>query len=176
MAEFKSCFIIENNEYKEITPAEIMENGVLKPAYQGRFFYPFGPYLMEVSSEDRRFFYQEQERIKTLRKKRRKGTLEILSLDALCERASEDGSGCCDIAMDLTVDTEAQAELEIMKERLRDARSKLTPEDNLLLREYYENGKTEREIAVLMGKSQSMIHKQRRSILDKLLKMMNRAK
>ena len=169
MANFKACFILENNEYKELAPSEAFENGKLRQELQGRFFYPFGDYLMEVTRADRTFFYRAQERKKYQRKMMKKAGIEVFSLDAIRDGQSE---GHLDVAADLTVDIETQIETKTMKEMLRYARTKLTPEENKILAEYYENGKSDQEIASAANVTQKTINNRRRAILGKLLKML----
>lgn len=169
MANFKACFILENNEYKELALSEAFENGKLRQELHGRFFYPFGDYLMEVTQADRTFFYRALEREKYQRKMMKKAGIEVFSLDAIRDGQSE---GRLDVAADLTVDIETQIETETMKEMLRYARTKLTPEENKILTEYYENGKSDQEIASTANVTQKTINNRRRAILGKLLKML----
>lgn len=66
MKKFIACFVLENGTYVEVPVDAVIENGKFKEEYAGRFFYPFNQYLLEMSKEDRRYFYLCREVMKDI--------------------------------------------------------------------------------------------------------------
>lgn len=66
MKKIIACFVLENGTYVEVPVDAVIENGKFKEEYAGRFFYPFNQYLLEMSKEDRRYFYLCREVMKEM--------------------------------------------------------------------------------------------------------------
>ena len=174
MSRIKTCFILENGCFREVPASEVIENGKYKPEFAGRYFYPFKDCLMEVSREDRSFFYSTAESghfmDKQKRKKQRK--MEVVSLDALS------GQEHChkDILQDTTVDIMADLEDRMELEQLKKAKAQLEENElQLIIKIYYEN-KSEHQLENETGISQSTINDRKHRILFKLLKIMKNEK
>ena len=170
MARIKTCFIFESGQYIEVPLSEVIDHGKKKDKYKDRYFYPFGNYLMEVSEEDRRFFYSYTEQIKYLKKLIRDRRIEMYSIEAL-QTGSIDDTFSREVIEDSSVDIEDQAFRNCFAERLRKALDALTQEEQRIVELIYEDDLSEREAARLMKLSKSKMHERKVRILDKLLKM-----
>lgn len=170
MARIKSCFIFENGQYIEVPLSEVIDQGKKKDKYKDRYFYPFGNYLMEVSEEDRRFFYSFSEQIKYLKKLVRGRKIELFSIEALRDSSTEDAF-CLDVFEDSSIDIEEQAFQNYFKEQLQKALESLSCEERKIIKLIYEDGLSEREAAKLLNISKSTMHENKARVLDKLLKM-----
>lgn len=175
MKSLIACFILENGNYVEVPVSAVIENGRYKKEFEGRFFYPFDQYLLEMSQEDRRFFYRGREVMKEMvwqpnHTHSKKSHVEVVSLDELMDNI-HDGNMHADIVADEDQDIVNQVERLIRLESLKKYWSYLKPKERKLLAEYYLEGKTDSEIAKECGLSQSNINEKRHRILDKLLKL-----
>lgn len=176
MQRIKSCFILENGHYIEVPMDDVLENGTYRRKFADRYFFPFGNYLLEMSREDRRFFYACQESMEhTVRQPKRQvktdKKIQVVSLDELME-----GVGNGNMRLDFLCSEETnpaeKTERRILAEDLKAHRGKLSPKENQLLTEYFEEGKSDRILAKQYRVNQSTITKRRRRILDKLLKFL----
>ena len=170
MARINSCFIFEDGQYIEVPLSEVVDQGKKKDKYKDRYFYPFGNYLMEVSEEDRRFFYSFTEQIKYLKKLVRGRKVELFSIEAIQDSNTEEAA-FLDVFEDSSVDIEEQAFQNYFKERLHKALESLSCEERKIIKLIYEDGLSEREAAKQMNVSKSTMHESKARVLDKLLKM-----
>ena len=91
MKKIIACFVLENGTYVEVPVDAVIENGKFKEEYAGRFFYPFNQYLLEMSKEDRRYFYLCREVMKEMvwqpnHGYNKKNRVEVVSLDELVDK------------------------------------------------------------------------------------------
>lgn len=91
MKKIIACFVLENGAYVEVPVDAVIENGKFKEEYAGRFFYPFNQYLLEMSKEDRRYFYLCREVMKEMvwqpnHGYNKKNRVEVVSLDELVDK------------------------------------------------------------------------------------------
>ena len=101
MKKIIACFVLENGAYVEVPVDAVIENGKFKEEYAGRFFYPFNQYLLEMSKEDRRYFYLCREVMKEMvwqpnHGYNKKNRVEVVSLDELVD-SIHDGTMHADI-------------------------------------------------------------------------------
>ena len=170
-----ACFVLENGAYVEVPVDAVIENGKFKEEYAGRFFYPFNQYLLEMSKEDRRYFYLCREVMKEMvwqpnHGYNKKNRVEVVSLDELVD-SIHDGTMHADILSNDEHDVAEQVEKKILLESIKKYSSRLKPSEQKLIKEYYQEGKTDSEIAKECGLSQSNINEKRHRILAKLLKL-----
>lgn len=176
MKKIIACFVLENGAYVEVPVDAVIENGKFKEEYAGRFFYPFNQYLLEMSKEDRRYFYLCREVMKEMvwqpnhGYNKKKNRVEVVSLDELVD-SIHDGTMHADILSDDEHDVAEQVEKKIFLESIKKYSSRLKPSEQKLIKEYYQEGKTDSEIAKECGLSQSNINEKRHRILAKLLKL-----
>ena len=159
-AEHK-CFLMTPNGYEEITYTELCRRRACDPAYAQRKFIPLHGMLLEVPPEEYAAFYRRKNRQRYLN--RQASIYSILSLN------DENGRLVNLAAPDASV--EEQIILRLMLEKLRAALSKLTPEEQRLLRDLFYFDRTERETAELYGVSQPVIHARKKRIFEKIKKI-----
>jgi hypothetical protein len=173
MSRIKTCFILENGCFREVPASEVIENGKYKPEFAGRYFYPFKDCLMEVSREDRSFFYSTAESghfvDKQKRKKQRK--MEIVSLDALSSQEHRH----MDILQD-TTDIPVDLEIRMELEQLKRAEHQLEESELQLIEKIFYENKSERQIENETGTPQRTINNRKHRVLAKLLKLMKNKK
>ena len=180
MRKIIACFILENGKYVEVPVDAVIENGRFKEEFADRFFYPFDQYLLEMSKEDRRYFYLCSEVMKEMvwqpnHGYNKKSRVEVVSLDELVE-SIHDGTMHADILAGDEQEVAEQVEKKILLETIRKYRSRLRPQENRLLTEYYEEGKKDVELAKQYGLSRSNMNEKRHRVLAKLLKFIENEK
>lgn len=173
MKNIIACFVLENGTYVEVPVDVVIENGKFKEEFAGRFFYPFNQYLLEMSKEDRRYFYLCREVMKEMiwqpnHSYNKKNRVEVVSLDELVD-SIHDGTMHADILASNEHDVAEQVEHRIILEAIKDYRKYLEPADNQLLTEYYEEGLSDRELSEKYNTERSTIAKRRKKVLATLL-------
>ena len=123
MKKIIACFVLENGAYVEVPVDAVIENGKFKEEYAGRFFYPFNQYLLEMSKEDRRYFYLCREVMKEMvwqpnHGYNKKNRVEVVSLDELVD-SIHDGTMHADILSDDEHDVAEQVEKKILLESIK---------------------------------------------------------
>ena len=173
VSKIKACFILEESKYIEVPVAEVLEHGRYKDKFENRYFFRFGGYLLEMSREDRRFFYDCQESMAHMVRQPKKQVktdkqIQVVSLDELMEGAG-DGNMRLDFLRSEESDPAEETEHRVLAEALKAHRKKLSSKEDQLLTECFEEGKSDRALAKQYRVNQSTITKRRRRILDKLL-------
>ena len=162
MYEPRKVFVLENNNYKELTYSEFCYRKKTDSLYSKKLFIPVQGYLLETDRTHYKAFYQEKERYRYIRKLDTEN--DLLSIDAF---DNEDGNGIEGISIyeediaDLVAD-------KIMAEHLRNCLSLLLEDERDLIYEIYYNNLTERELAEKYKISQAAVHKRKHRILIKL--------
>ena len=95
-----------------------------------------------------------------------------MSIDELVEDTGN-GNQHLDFLEDYNSNVAEQVEHQILLETIRKYRSRLRPQENRLLTEYYEEGKKDVELAKQYGLSRSNMNEKRHRVLAKLLKTLN---
>ena len=118
MKKIIACFVLEKGTYVEVPVDAVIENGKFKEEYAGRFFYPFNQYLLEISKEDRRYFYLCREVMKEMvwqpnHGYNKKNRVEVVSLDELVD-SIHDGTMHADILSNDEHDVAEQVEKKIL--------------------------------------------------------------
>lgn len=180
MKKFKACFILENGKYMEVPAERVLENGNYKEEYKGRCFYPINDYLLEMSRKDRRYFYDCQEAMANMirhpkKRMKKEDKIIVVSIEELIDHTA-DGNMYIDFVDCTDTDVAEQVEHELLMKAVKTYRQHLSPAENVLLTEYYEDGYSDRELARKYGVHQSTITKRRQRILAKPLKLIENGK
>lgn len=180
MQKINRCFILENGEYIEVPAERVLDNGEYREEFRGRYFFPFDDTLLEMSKKDRRYFFACQEAMKDIikqpkRQVKREKKYLIMSIDELVEDTGN-GNQHLDFLEDYNSNVAEQVEHQILLETIRKYRSRLRPQENRLLTEYYEEGKKDVELAKQYGLSRSNMNEKRHRVLAKLLKFIENEK
>ena len=133
-----------------------------------RYYWKMNGHLYEVVKEQYFEYRKEQDRHNYLKKNEQEAV--ILSLDAL---GTEGTSGDVFIA-DERVNIEEEVVHKLMLEKLKDAISKLSAEELLLIGLLYSQLKSERETVLLLGISQKAVNKRKFKLLGQLKKFMEK--
>lgn len=133
-----------------------------------RYYWKMNGHLYEVSKEQYFEYRKEQDQHNYLKKNEQEAV--TLSLDAL---GTEGTSGDVFIA-DERVNIEEKVVHKLMLEKLKDAISKLSAEELLLIGLLYSQLKSERETALLLGISQKAVNKRKFKLLGQLKKFMEK--
>ena len=164
MKKIIACFVLENGAYVEVPVDAVIENGKFKEEYAGRFFYPFNRYFYLCREVMKEMVWQPNHGYN------KKNRVEVVSLDELVD-SIHDGTMHADILSNDEHDVAEQVEKKILLESIKKYSSRLKPSEQKLIKEYYQEGKTDSEIAKECGLSQSNINEKRHRILAKLLKL-----
>jgi len=162
----RKVFILENGEYIEISYEELCRREGTDPSYRDKLFIPLHGMIMEVTQEQYDDFYRTQERQRYLKKCDRK--YGLLSLDAFDTETDKGTDYLC-------VSTEDVAELvshAMLLDRLRAAIHTLTEEEQKLIKEHFEDGIPQTELAETYGISQQAVSKRIARICAKLKKIL----
>lgn len=135
----KKVFILENNEYIEITYEELCRREENNPSYKDKLFLPLYGMIMEVSEATYIEFYQMQRRQKYI-DERSKDNKDI-SYDSL----TTDEFNGADILVDDSENVEDQAIRNVTAEEIRYIISMLKPSDQELIQAMFYEGLSERQ-------------------------------
>lgn len=170
MAEEKyakaKCFILSPEGYQEISYLELCRRRDMEPDYQKRKFIPLHGMLMEVTPEQYAEFYRIQNRQRYM--DRRSADNGDISVDML----TTDEFNGTDILVDPGESVDELVIRRMQTNKLLDCLSLLEQAEQLLIRDLFYNGLTERDTAQKYGVSQVAIHKRKLRILKKLKNMM----
>ena len=162
----KSVFVIESDDYVEITYQEFLERRSSDSSYKSKKFILVEKYIMELSEENYRAYYKEKRRAKYIKECERE--VGVFSYDALADRdicgeelIADQADDVCDLAVSRT-----------LVENLRNCLSLLTDEEYHLIRLRFYAQLTEAEIGRLYGVTQQSISKRLARICKKIKNMM----
>lgn len=159
----KKVFVLDGETYLELSYAEFRGQ---KDTYQGRRFIPLYGMLMEVSEDAYKTFYKDKRRQKYLNE--RSNDNGDFSYDML----TTDEFNGEDILVDKASDTAGQAERNLLLDKLRQAITLLSPDEQQLLHQLFNQRLSERTIADMYSISQVAVHKQKARTLAKLKKLL----
>lgn len=162
----KKVFILENNEYIEITYEELCRREESNPSYKDKRFLPLYGMIMEVDEAIYIEFYQMQRRQKYI-DERSKDNKDI-SYDSL----TTDEFNGEDILVDDGESVEDQAIRNVTAEEILFVISMLKPSDQELIRAMFYEGISERQYAKRCGVNRNAIHKRKVRILEELKKIL----
>ena len=139
----RKCFVLSDSGYEELTYAELCLRREQDASYKMKHFIPLYGMLLEVTSEQYREFYREKRRQKYLLERsaeNRDVSIDVLLIGNL--------SGAALLAYKNT-DVEAEAEKNILMDKLQEALQCLSIDERLLIRRHYYDELTETELADL---------------------------
>lgn len=162
----KKVFILENDEYIEITYEELCHREESDPSYEDKFFLPMHGMLLEVNKSDFDGFYKAHNRQIYLGvSASRRGDISYNAFDT-------DEFNGEDFLVDESEDIAEQATLNVMSDKLRFVMSTLTEEENELVQALFYRELSEREWSRITGIPQKTINYRKRRILAKLKKLL----
>lgn len=145
MAEEKyakaKCFILSPEGYQEISYLELCRRRDMEPDYQNRKFIPLHGMLMEVTPEQYAEFYRIQNRQRYM--DRRSADNGDISVDML----TTDEFNGADILVDPGESIDELVIRKMQTDKLIDCLSLLEQAEQLLIRDLFYNGLTERDAA-----------------------------
>jgi len=159
----KKVFILEGKTYLELSYTEFRKQ---RNTYQGRRFIYLHGMLMEVSEDAYKAFYKDKRCQKYLDE--RSNDNGDFSYDML----TTDEFNGEDILVDKASDTAGQAERNLLLDKLRQAITLLSPDEQQLLHQLFNQRLSERTIADMYSISQVAVHKQKARTLAKLKKLL----
>ena len=164
MEDQTTCYLWENGQRVEITYGELRDRRDNDPAFRRRRFWMFDGMLLEVTEEQHQKLRKEANHQYYLRQQDQDINSYSLSTDSVTEQDLLWGAPPTDFAED-TLNT-------LTLETLRQAMSCLQEHDAALIRRLYMEGKTEREVAALLGISCGEVNKRKGRILAQLRTIM----
>ncbi len=160
--EPKKVFVLENNEYVEITHEEHLQRQASEPAYNDKWFIVLHGYLMEVTEEHYREHYKTKRRQKYLQEcAAENGEISLEMLD------TEEFNGT-DILVDYDADVAKQVEHKMLLDKLHDVLPLLSDAERKLIQEHFFEGIPETKLADTYGVTQQAISKRIKKICGKL--------
>ena len=162
----KKVFILENNEYIEITYEELCHREENDPSYKDKLFLPLYGMIMEVTESTYIEFYKLQRRQKYIDERSRDN--KDISYDSL----TTDEFNGEDILVDDGESVEDQAVCNVTAEEIRFIISLLKPADQELVQAMFFEGLSERQYAERCGVNRNAIHKRKVRILEELKKLL----
>ena len=161
----KKVFVLENNEYIEISYDELCERTKLNKEYESKLFIPLHGMLMEVTENVYREFYKEERHQKYLMERgaeNRDISYDNLSTDAM-ERMGYMADANCNVE-DVVLD-------KMLIEAILKTLPLLSDEEQTLIRQHYYDELSEAQLGRLYGVSQQAISKRLQKIQQKIKKM-----
>jgi len=162
----KKVFVLENNEYIEISYEELCERTKLNSVYASKLFLPLHGMLMEVTENVYREFYKEERHQKYLMERgaeNRDISYDSLSIDEM-ERMR--------YMVDANYDVEDTVLDKVLIEAILRALPLLSDEEQTLIHQYYYDELSESQLGRLYGVSQQAISKRLQKIQQKIKKML----
>lgn len=158
----KKVFILENNEYAEITYEELCRREMTEPCYADKLFLPLHGMLMEVTKDFYDDFYRDKRRQEYITAR------SIANGDVSYDALDTDEFNGEDTLVDPDENIAEQVAQRMMVEKLHHVLPLLSEDErNLIIALFYERH-TEREYATAIGISQVAVHKRKHRILEKL--------
>ena len=164
--EPRKVFVLENNEYIEISAKEHQHRKETDPQYTEKHFILVQGYLLETSKEFRDDFQRDKDRYRYIRKL--DAQKKLLSIEAF-DTEDENGIDLIDSS------TESIAELvadKMMIEKLYQSLEFLDNDERILIDALFFQGMSEREYAAVLGVYPNAVHKRKTRILEKLKKIL----
>ena len=166
--EPEKVFIRSKDGYEEITFKEFLMRKEGDEEYGEKKFLPLHGMLMEVSEEDYAEYYRHRRREKYIAER------STSNGDISYHMLTTDEFNGEDILVDEQADTAAQAEQEIMRDKLRYAMLKLDEDEQLLIYRHYYAEIPTTKLAEIYGISQQAVSKRIVKIREKLKSIMEK--
>ncbi len=161
----KKVFVLENNEYVEITYDELCRRESTDEAYKTKKFLPLHGMLMEVTEEFYTEFYRDKDRDEYL-------TWRSQHKDITYNDYDSDECDGEDILIDHDQDICQEVADKLMAENIRRVVSLLPSAERELIEALFFKGYSEREWSKISGIPQKTINDRKHKILGKLKKLL----
>ena len=162
----KKVFILENNEYVEITYEELCHREATDKSYEDKLFLPLHGMLMEVTEDVYADFYRDQRRQQYITAR------AIANGDVSYDALNTDEFNGEDTLVDSDENVAEQVAQKMMIEKLRRVLPLLSEEEKLLIHRHYFEDIPETELAEIYGITQQGISKRIKKIREKLKKLL----
>ena len=162
----KKVFILENNEYVEITYEELCHREATDKSYEDKLFLPLHGMLMEVTEDVYADFYRDQRRQQYITAR------AIANGDLSYDALNTDEFNGDNILVDPDENVAEQVAQKMMIEKLRRVLPLLSEEEKLLIHRHYFEDIPETELAEIYGITQQGISKRIKKIREKLKKLL----
>ena len=164
----EKIFILENNQYKEITFEKFCWLRDTESVFENKKFICLYGMLMEVTLADYKEFYKVRRRQKYLLEQSRENK------DVSFNKLTTDEFNGEDVLIDISQDVCETVVSEMMLEKLRESMDLLAEEEQELINALYFNNLSEREYSAMVGVPQTTINYRKNRILSKLKKFMEK--
>ena len=161
----RKVYIKESGSYVELSYTDFCCRRQADQSYMDKLFIPVQGCLLEVVREQYVDFYKDKERWRYLEKLDTKNGL--LSLDSF----TDSEGNVLDFIVDEAVDISESVVDTVMEDRLKTALSLLSGSEQALVKAIFFEELSEREVALRLGITQSVVNKRKAKILAKLRKM-----
>lgn len=162
----KKVFILENNEYVEISYEELCRREMTDKSYEDKLFLPLHGMLMEVTKDFYDDFYRDKRRQEYITAR------SIANGDVSYDALDTDEFNGEDTLVDPDENIAEQVAQKMMIEKLRRVIPLLSEDERLLIQRHYFDGIPETELAAIYGITQQGISKRIGRIREKLEKLL----
>lgn len=162
----KKVFILENNEYVEISYEELCRREMTEQGYGDKLFLPLHGMLMEVTKDFYDDFYRDKRRQEYITAR------SIANGDVSYDALDTDEFNGEATLVDPDEDIAEQVAQKMMIEKLRRVIPLLSEDERLLIQRHYFDGIPETELAAIYGITQQGISKRIGRIREKLEKLL----
>ena len=162
----KKVFILENNEYMEITYEELCYREITDKSYEDKLFLPLHGMLMEVTKDVYADFYRDQRRQHYIIAR------AIANGEVSYDALNTDEFNGEDALVDSDENVAEQVAQKMLIEKLHRVLSLLSEDEQLLIHRHYFEDIPETELAEIYGITQQGISKRIKKIREKLKKLL----
>ncbi len=162
----KKVFILENNEYVEITYEELCYREATDKSYEDKLFLPLHGMLMEVTEDVYVDFYRDQRRQQYITAR------SIANGDVSYDALNTDEFNGEDTLVDPDENVAEQVAQKMLIEKLHRVLPLLSEDEQLLIHRHYFEDIPETELAEIYGITQQGISKRIKKIREKLKKLL----
>ena len=162
----KKVFILENNEYAEITYEELCHREATDKSYEDKLFLPLHGMLMEVTKDVYDDFYRDKRRQQYITAR------AIANGDVSYDALTNDEFNGEDTLVDPDENVAEQVAQKMLIEKLRRVLPLLSEDEQLLIHRHYFEDIPETELAQMYGITQQGISKRIKKIREKLKKLL----
>lgn len=162
----KKVFILENNEYVEITYEELCCREMTEPCYADKLFPPLHGMLMEVTKDFYDVFYRDKRRQEYITAR------SIANGDMSYDALDTDEFNGEDTLVNPDEDIAEQVAQKMMIEKLRRVLPLLSEDEQKLIIAHFYQGKSQTVLADEYGVNQSNISRKIGKILAKMKKLL----
>lgn len=162
----KKVFILENNEYVEITYEELCRREMTEPCYADKLFLPLHGMLMEVTKDFYDDFYRDKRRQEYITAR------SIANGDMSYDALDTDEFNGEDTLVNPDEDIAEQVAQKMMIEKLRRVLPLLSEDEQKLIIAHFYQGKSQTVLADEYGVNQSNISRKIGKILAKMKKLL----